>query len=131
MPFGPPPSLPRRLARLQLIRLGDGFPVAVATAPGARLLGLAGLRTPPAAGLLLPRCRTVHTVGMRFPLTLVWLDAGDRVVRVDREVPPGRMRSCRRARKVLELPAGLRVRLLDAEPVEQALVGAPPALDAD
>jgi uncharacterized membrane protein (UPF0127 family) len=40
---------------------------------------------------------------MRFPLDLVWLDADRRVVRVDRAVPPWRVRSCRQARSVLEL----------------------------
>jgi uncharacterized membrane protein (UPF0127 family) len=123
--------LPRRLQRLQCVRLADGSRVALATSCRARLLGLAGLREPPPAGLLLSRCRAVHTVGMRFPLTLVWLDAGDRIVRVDRGVPPGRLRICARARKVLELPAGQAVLLLDAEPVEQPLVGPPVPLDAD
>jgi uncharacterized protein len=130
-PFPPMPQLPRRLERLQLLRLSDGFPIAVATTTRARFLGLAGLGEPPLAGLLLPGCRTVHTFGMRFPLNLVWLAGDDEIIRVDREVPPGRVRVCRRARKVLELPAGLTVRLLDAEPVEQTLVGAPAALDAD
>lgn len=129
--LAPPPPLPGRLTRLQLVRLADGFPVALATSLRARLAGLAGLRKPPPAGLLLPRCRAVHTLGMRFPLTLVWLDAHDRIVRVDRAVPPRRLKVCPRARKVLELPAGLTVRLLDAEPVEQPLVGPPVPLDAD
>ena len=56
--------------------------------------------------LLIPRCRSVHTFGMRFSLDLVWLDARGRVIRVDRAVPPRRLRSCRRARAVLEVPAG-------------------------
>jgi uncharacterized membrane protein (UPF0127 family) len=40
---------------------------------------------------------------MRFALDLVWLDSDRRVVRVDRAVPPWRVRSCRAARSVLEL----------------------------
>ncbi|HEX3317592.1 MAG TPA: DUF192 domain-containing protein [Solirubrobacteraceae bacterium] len=70
-----------------------------------RLIGLALLREPPADGLLLPRTRSVHTFGMRFALDLHWLDAEGGVVRVDRAVPPGRVRTCLRARSVLELPA--------------------------
>jgi hypothetical protein len=42
---------------------------------------------------------------MRFALDLVWLDADDRVVRLDRDVRPNRMRSCRRARSVVEQAA--------------------------
>jgi hypothetical protein len=43
---------------------------------------------------------------MRFPIDLVWLGPGGRVVRVDRAVPPRRVRSCRAAIEVLELGAG-------------------------
>jgi uncharacterized protein len=70
----------------------------------ARLLGLAFRAGAPAA-LLLPRCRSVHTFGMRFALDLVWLDGAGQIVRIDRAVPPYRVRSCRRARSVLELRA--------------------------
>jgi uncharacterized protein len=70
-----------------------------------RLVGLAWRREPPAQGLLLPRTRSVHTFGMRFALDLHWLDAAGGVVRVDRAVPPRRVRTCLRARAVLELPA--------------------------
>jgi uncharacterized protein len=71
-----------------------------------RLVGLAFRRSvPPGTGLLLPRCRSVHTFGMRFALDLVWLDAAGEVVRVDRGVPPRRVRSCRAARSVVEWPS--------------------------
>jgi uncharacterized protein len=69
-----------------------------------RLTGLTGRRSwPPGVALEIPRCRSVHTFGMRFALDLVWLDSDRRVVRVDRAVPPWRVRSCRAARSVLEL----------------------------
>jgi uncharacterized membrane protein (UPF0127 family) len=68
----------------------------------ARLLGLALLRDlPPGHGLLIPRCRSVHTFGMRFPLDLIWIGDDGAVLRVDR-VRPGRIRSCRAAAAVLE-----------------------------
>jgi uncharacterized protein len=76
--------------------------IVVARSPLARLLGLALRRRPPDHALLLPRCRSVHTFGMRFPLDLVWLDRAGRVVRVDEAVPPWRVRSCRGADAVLE-----------------------------
>ena len=71
--------------------------------PLARARGLAFSSEPRV--LLLERCRSVHTFGMRYPLDLYWL-AGERVVRVDRGVPPGRVRTCLRARSVLEVRAG-------------------------
>jgi uncharacterized protein len=80
-------------------------PHTVARTFRERLVGLAWRREPPAEGLLLPRTRSVHTFGMRFALDLHWLDAAGGVVRVDRAVPPRRLRTCLRARAVLELPA--------------------------
>lgn len=101
--------LPPRLRRLAVVPLEGPLAchdVRRASGPLARLLGLAGLRAlPPETGLLLPRTRSVHTFGMRFALDLVWLDAAGRVVRVDRTIGPGRVRGCRTARAVLELPA--------------------------
>lgn len=68
-----------------------------------RLRGLAFAA--PRGPLHIPRCRSVHTFGMRYPLDLVWLDGRGTVVRVDLAVPPGRVRTCRRARSVIEIPA--------------------------
>jgi len=99
--------MPPRLARLPARPLPGGLVVLVARAPPARLLGLAGLRHLPVhAALLLPRCRSVHTLGMRFPLDLLWLGASGEILRIDHAVPPGRIRSCRTARAVLETRAG-------------------------
>jgi uncharacterized membrane protein (UPF0127 family) len=102
-------KLPRRLRRLALTEVAQlpGIDVLVAADPLARLLGLAGLRAlPPGTALLLPRTRSVHTCAMRFALDLVWLDADGRVVRVDRGVRPWRVRGCRAARAVVEMPSG-------------------------
>lgn len=99
---------PRRLRRLRRVEVRglEGRDIRLAGDPLARLLGLAGLRRiPDGAGLLLPRTRSIHTFGMRFALDLRWLDADGRVVRVDRGVRPGRLRACRAARAVVELPS--------------------------
>jgi uncharacterized membrane protein (UPF0127 family) len=86
----------------QAARPTNDVDLVIARSPVARLRGLIGRRD---VALLLPRCRSVHTFGMRFALDLVWLDGGGRVVRIDRGVPPWRVRSCRAARCVLELPS--------------------------
>jgi uncharacterized membrane protein (UPF0127 family) len=101
-------TLPRRLQRLAQVELAElpGVDVRVAADHRARLLGLAGLRSlPPDTALLFPRTRSLHTCGMRFALDLLWLDGDDRVVRVDRAVRPWRIRGCRTARAVVELPS--------------------------
>ena len=81
------------------------LPTRVAKTFRDRLLGLAFSTSPRAAALLLPRCRSVHTFGMRFPLDLFWLDARGEIARVDRGVPPWRMRRCGTASCVIEVPA--------------------------
>ena len=87
-----------RLAVLPARTLPDGLRLAVASRFTARLRGLAGLAAIGAdEGLELPRCRSVHTVGMRFALDLVWLGRDGSVLRVDGGVAPWRMRSCRAA----------------------------------
>jgi uncharacterized protein len=81
--------------------------VPVATHLRARLLGLALLpRERAGPGLLLPRCSSVHTFGMRFALDLVFLDSAGEALRIERGVPSCRIRRCRNAAAVLELPAG-------------------------
>src|SRR5262249_5759956 len=83
-----------------------GFEVPVATTWLSRVLGLALLRRERAgAGLLIPGCRSVHTLGMRFRLDLLFLDRRGQVVEIFREVPGGRFFRCRRAVAVLELPS--------------------------
>jgi hypothetical protein len=96
---------PRRFRGLERIEL-LGVEVPVATKRVSRLLGLALLpRERAGAGLLIPRCRSVHTFGMRFRLDLIFLDAERRVVEIRRDVPPGRVIRCRAAEAVLEIPA--------------------------
>jgi uncharacterized membrane protein (UPF0127 family) len=89
------------------VRERDGVTVHVATTHRSRLRGLARLDAVPSGHALeLPRTRSVHTFGMRFALDLVWVDAEDAAVRVDRGVPPGRVRTCLAAKSVIEAPSG-------------------------
>jgi hypothetical protein len=82
------------------------LPIIVADTPRRRLRGLLGHRTPPPHALLLDPCRSVHTFGMRFAVDLHWLDASGAPIRVDRAVKPFRVRVCRAARAVVEVPTG-------------------------
>jgi uncharacterized membrane protein (UPF0127 family) len=111
-----------RLEPLAAAELPGGLRVHEARRAGERRRGLAGLDDLPGdRGLLLPRTRSVHTLGMRFALDLIWLDAAGAVVRVDRGVPPRRARSCLAARAVVEVRAGA------ADAFLAGGVGAPPA----
>ncbi|HEX3263571.1 MAG TPA: DUF192 domain-containing protein [Solirubrobacterales bacterium] len=83
-----------------------GLRIPMAATPGSRLLGLAHLdRDAAGPGLFIPRCRCVHTFGMRFALDLVFLGDASQPVSVRHHVPPRRIAVERRARAVLELPA--------------------------
>ncbi len=94
--------IPRRLRSLPTV-WALGFAVPAATRFRSRLLGLALLsRDRAGPGLLIPRCRSVHTFGMRFPLDVIFLDAGGREVRRTRVVPCRLVRE-RRAHATLEL----------------------------
>ncbi|MDP9376257.1 MAG: DUF192 domain-containing protein [Actinomycetota bacterium] len=96
-----------RLDRLPRAQCAPGYEIVIAATPLARLRGLAGLATISSdMALLLPRCSSVHTLGMRFALDLVWLDASGNPLRLDKGVGPRRLKCCRGARAVLETRAG-------------------------
>lgn len=83
-----------------------GREVPIATGFWARFLGLSHLDLKEAGpGLLIPRCSSVHTFGMRFPLDLYFLDEGGTVVEARRGVPRRHLALCRPAIAVLELPS--------------------------
>jgi uncharacterized protein len=95
--------------------LPGGLRVAEAHTRAARLKGLAKLDAMPASmALRIPRCWSVHTFTMRFPLDLIWLDKRGAVVRVDEHVPARRVRTCVRARSVVECNAGAARSFVDA-----------------
>lgn len=58
-------------------------------------------------GLWFDRCRAVHTLGMRVPIDIVFIDARNRVVRLCPSVPQWRVAIfCRSATSVIELGCG-------------------------
>lgn len=58
------------------------------------------------AGIWLRPCSSVHCLGMRMPLDLIFLDANNRIVRLEPSVLPSRAMRCAGARSVLELGNG-------------------------
>ncbi len=88
--------------------LRDGEVLAsleVADQRTSRRKGLLG-RDSIEGALLLTPARSVHTLGMRFPIDVAWLDADLTVLRVAR-LPRNRLsRPVLRARGVLEAEAG-------------------------
>jgi uncharacterized protein len=97
--------LARRLRGLNKVTvLGRRMPVAEGFR--SRLLGLAFLdRDEAGRGLLIPRCSSVHTFGMRFPLDLLFLDSRHGVLLIHLDLPPRRLVSQPGAVAVLELPS--------------------------
>ena len=101
----------------------------VAESPASRMRGLLG-RSSCDGALLIRPARSVHTLGMRFPLDVAHLDAELRVVRTVRMDRHRLGRPVRGGRAVLEAEAGcfrrwdlkvgdeLMVRC-DGDPVEQ------------
>ena len=90
--------------------------VAVASGFVERARGLAWRASIPAgSALMIEHCRSIHTIGMRFALDLLWLDAEGRVIRSDYNVPPMRVRFCWRARSVVEVTAGEGQALLNSD----------------
>ena len=77
----------------------------------ARALGLlVGAPLEAHEGLLIAPCSSIHTIGMRYPIDVLFLDLEGRVLRVFAEVRAGRMRFAPGARAVLELRSGTAAR---------------------
>lgn len=62
----------------------------------------------PGEGLLIPKCNSIHTVGMHFPIDVVYLDGCGKVVLRSRNAQPGGLGGkVEGALSVLELPSGM------------------------
>lgn len=81
--------------------------VAVTTNAWDRLRGLLGRpRLQTGEGLLIEPCPSVHTIGMGYPLDLIFLDADYRLLKQVSELKPMRWAACAHARATLELAPG-------------------------
>jgi len=57
-------------------------------------------------GMLIQDCRVVHTIGMRYPLDLAFLDRQGQVKKLVGALHPGRLSGSLAAHHTLELAAG-------------------------
>lgn len=82
--------------------------LAVANTHWTRLRGLLGLRPGDfsnGSGLWITPCHGVHTLGMGFPIDVVYLDRGMSVIHIQHDLRPWRFAPVRaQAVSVLELP---------------------------
>ena len=87
--------------------LGDR--IGVAGTSLSRLVGLLGKSSLEAGtGLLIIPSQAIHTVAMRFPIDVLFLDRDWRVIHLRHGMAPFRMTGVHwRARSVLELPQGV------------------------
>jgi uncharacterized membrane protein (UPF0127 family) len=84
---------------------------ALADRPWSRLRGLLGRHgLEPDEGLLLRHVGSIHTMFMRFAIDAVFVDRDYVVLKVVQDLRPWRFAGARRAKAVLELPAGAAVR---------------------
>lgn len=81
--------------------------VRTATGVVSRMKGLLGKKElGKGESLLIKPCKSVHTIGMRFPIDIVFLDKGNNVITL-RTLPPNRITGIYlKAVSVLELKAG-------------------------
>lgn len=87
--------------------------VEMAVTARTRARGLLGRTSlAPGRALWLAPCRSIHTIGMRFPIDVVYLDRDSRVVAIRERVVPLRVTwGGWRSRGVLEFAAGEVARL--------------------
>ncbi len=77
-----------------------------------RFLGLQGrAKLDEGHGMVIRPCSGIHTMFMRFPIDVLYVNKEDRVVHVEAAIPPWRVgRVMRASRYVVELPAGTAAR---------------------
>lgn len=81
------------------VRLADTF--------WQRLIGLLGTRLLPLGhGLIIKPCNSVHTVGMVFPIDVLFVDGNHCIIKIVNNMLPGKMSMAAGSKYVVELPAG-------------------------
>jgi uncharacterized protein len=76
----------------------------------ARMKGLLGRKfLGPDTAMIIDPCASIHTLGMRFPIDVVFLDANNTITAIASHVKPGRfwVSGGWKVRRVIESEAGL------------------------
>lgn len=82
--------------------------VTIARGPVHRAVGLLFTDTLPAhEGMWFDQCAAIHTLGMRYPIDVIFLDRDNRVIQTIEHVPPHKLAvTCLKATVTIELGAG-------------------------
>jgi len=73
-----------------------------------RLKGLLGTSClPEGEALLIRPCSSIHTIGMKYPIDVLFMTSDDKVLKIAPSMFPGRTASARGSSYVLELPVGV------------------------
>lgn len=104
-----PGLIPRGQAINKTRQLYLATDLAVADSHWSRLRGLLGTSEDDfrnGSGLWIRPCRGIHTLAMRFPIDVVYLDRAGKVVHLEHNLQPWRFSPIRmQAASVLELPS--------------------------
>lgn len=85
-----------------------GSDIIIADTSATRRTGLLKHQTlEPGQGLLIVPCEGVHTIGMKFPIDVVFLNKKKKILKIRPDMGKWRMSLCLRAHSVLELPSGM------------------------
>jgi len=81
--------------------------VELAETSAERRRGLLGRDVfPTGSAMVITRCNAVHTIGMRFPIDVAFIDSRGRVRKIVRQLVPWRMAMALTASATIEFPAG-------------------------
>lgn len=79
----------------------------VASSIWSRFWGLMGQRPlPQGEALIIDPCNSVHTMFMRFPIDVVFVDKGGRITKIAEGLKPFRAAVGKGSRWVIEMPSG-------------------------
>lgn len=97
---------------VQIVNISKGIVIAskaqIAASMGQRMKGLLGRKgLAPDEALVLKPCSSIHTLFMRFPIDVLFLDKNVQIIRVIQNMPPYRLSPFVWASHLaIELPAG-------------------------
>lgn len=89
-----------------ILKTSDGKTVCaaiLANTPWLRLRGLLGRKLNIDDGLLIIPCNSVHMIGMKYPIDVIYLTKENKIVKIVKNLRPWQFSACRKAHKTLEI----------------------------